>query len=325
MIGDLQDSEQERLAQASDWIVRLQSDDLTEADGLAFDSWLDAAAENARAYDTALAVWNAVGASAQDVVGQLTGAERRRAKQGLGRRWMVGAGSLAAAAALLIVILPPLTSAPETQTYATANGQHQTIALADGTKVELNAETKLVVTLARDERRVVMGEGEAIFDVAADSDRPFTINTGHHVVRVVGTQFDVRNRGGGLAVTVAHGVVEVGPDPKGEPGRTYVLRPGQRLAIEGVSAPRLSTVEPDVAFSWRTGRVVYREEPLSNVVADLNRQFAKPILIADPELGRTPISGVLVMDSQSDVVRRLALMLPITAITSPEGVVLRRK
>ena len=325
MIGKSQDKAQERLAQASDWIVRLQSDDLTQADGLAFDAWLDAAVENTLAYDQALGVWNAVGASAQDVVGQLAGAERRRARLGLGRRWMVGAGSLAAAAALLIAVLPPLISAPESQTYATANGQHQTVTLSDGTKVELNAETKLVVTLARDERRVVMGEGEAIFDVAADADRPFTINTGHHVVRVVGTQFDVRNRGGRLAVTVAHGVVEVGPGPKGEPGRTYVLRPGQRLAIEGAGAPRLSTIEPDVAFSWRTGRVVYREEPLSNVVADLNRQFEKPILIADPELGRTPISGVLVMDSQSEVIGRLALMLPITAITSPEGVVLRRK
>lgn len=325
MIGNFQDKAQERLAQASDWIARLQSDDLTQADGLAFDAWLDAAVENTRAYDEALAVWNTVGASAQDVVGQLAGAQRRRAKQGLGRRWVVGAGSLAAAAALLIAILPPLISEPESQTYATAKGQHQTVTLSDGTKVELNAETKLVVTLARDERRVVMGEGEAIFDVAADSDRPFTISTGRHVVRVVGTQFDVRNRAGGLAVTVGHGVVEVGPDPKGQPGRTYVLRPGQRLAIEGASAPRLSTIEPTVAFSWRTGRVVYREEPLSNVVADLNRQFAKPILIADPELGRTPISGVLVMDNQSDVVGRLALMLPITAITSPEGVVLRRK
>lgn len=325
MIGDLQDRPQERVAQASDWIARLQSDDLTEADGLAFDNWLGAAPENTHAYDRALAIWNTVGASAQDIVRELAGAERRRAKQGLGRRWMVGAGSVAAAAALLIVILPPLTSKLATQTYATANGQHRTVTLADGSKVELNAETKLVVTLARDERRVVMGEGEAIFDVAADSDRPFTINTGHHVVRVVGTQFDVRNRGGGLAVTVARGVVEVGPDPNGAPGRTYILRPGQRLAIEGASAARLSTIEPAVAFSWRTGRVVYRDEPLSNVVADLNRQFAKPILIADPELGQTPISGVLVMDSQSDVVGRLALMLPITAITSPEGVVLRRK
>ncbi|MBR7619248.1 FecR domain-containing protein [Phenylobacterium sp. 20VBR1] len=325
MIGELQDRAQERLAQASDWIARLQADDLTEADGLAFDSWLGATPDNARAYDQALAVWNAVGASSHDIVLELTRLERRRARQGLGRRWLVGAGSLAAAAALVVVVLPSLASKPATETYATANGQHRVVTLADGSKIELNAETQLAVTLGRDERRVVMGEGEAIFDVAADRDRPFTIATGHQVVRVVGTQFDVRNRQGGVAVTVARGVVEVGPAPNGAPGRTYVLRPGQRLAIGGGRATRLSTIEPAVAFSWRTGRVVYRDEPLSNVVADLNRQFAKPILIADVELGRTPISGVLVMDSQSDVVRRLALMLPIAAIDSPEGVVLHRK
>lgn len=325
MIGELQDRVQERLAQASDWIARLQGDDLSEADGLAFDSWLGAAPDNALAYDQALEVWNALGESSHDIVRELTSLERRRAQQAHGRRWLVGAGSLAAAAALVVVVLPSLAPRPATETYATANGQHRVVTLADGSKIELNAETKLAVTLGRDERRVVMGEGEAIFDVAADSDRPFTINTGHQVVRVVGTQFDVRNRQDGVAVTVARGVVEVGPAPNGAPGHTYVLRPGQRLAIEGGRAARLSAIEPAVAFSWRTGRVVYRDEPLSNVVADLNRQFAKPILIADPELGQTPISGVLVMDSQSDVIGRLALMLPITAITSPEGVVLRRK
>lgn len=325
MIGELQDRARERLAQASDWIARLQADDLTEADGLAFDSWLGATPDNVRAYDQALGVWNALGESSHDIVRELASLERRRARQALGRRWLVGAGSLAAASALMVVVLPSLASKPATETYATANGQHRVVTLADGSKIELNAETQLAVTLGRDERRVVMGEGEAIFDVAADRDRPFTINTGHQVVRVVGTQFDVRNRQGGVVVTVARGVVEVGPAPNGAPGRTYVLRPGQRLAIEGASAAHLSTIEPAVAFSWRTGRVVYRDEPLSNVVADLNRQFAKPILIADVELGRTPISGVLVMDSQSDVVRRLALMLPIAAIDSPEGVVLHRK
>ena len=324
MIGGRHDRVEERAAQASAWIARLQSDDLTQADGLAFDSWLGAEPENPQAYDQALAIWNTMGAAGQDIVRELATVQRRRAKQ-LSRRWMMGAGSAVAAAALLTVILPPLTSQPAAQTYATGNGQHQTVTLADGSKVELNAETRLTVTLARDQRRVVMGQGEANFDVADDAERPFTISAGRHVVRVVGTQFDVRSRGDGLAVTVARGVVEVTPDPNGAPGRTYVLRPGQRLAIQGASAARLSTIEPAVAFSWRTGRMVYRDEPLSNVVADLNRQFAKPILIADPELGQTPISGVLVMDSQANVVGRLALMLPITAITSPDGIVLRRK
>ena len=325
MIGEHDDRAQERLAQASDWIARLQARELTAADGLAFDVWLDAAPGNAQAYDQALAIWHTVGASAHAIGRELASAERRRAKPAVGRRWLIGAGSLAAAAGVLIVILPSAPSKPATQTYATAKGQHKAVTLADGSKVELNAETRLAVTLARDERRVVMGDGEAIFDVAADADRPFTINTGDHIVRVVGTQFDVRNREDGLAVTVARGTVEVRPEPAGPAGRTYVLHPGQRLVIAGARAARVSRMEPATAFSWRTGRMVYRDEPLANVVADLNRQFDKPIRIADDDLGQTPISGVLVMDSQAAVVRRLALMLPITAITSPQGVSLRRK
>jgi transmembrane sensor len=59
------------------------------------------------------------------------------------------------------------------------------------------------------------------------------------------------------------------------------------------------------------------------VVADLNEQFAKPIVIADPGLANTPVSGVLVLDDQAAVIRRLSLLAPIKALPSAQGVLLR--
>jgi transmembrane sensor len=309
----------ERRQAAADWIVRLRATDLSEADALAFDAWISAP-DNARAYDAALAVDREFAVNAAQVVQGL--AERRPAKPAR-RGVFIGFGAAAAAAAVAVVVAPQFGS-PKTETYATRHGEQRTITLADGSRLDLNAGTRLTVTLARDVRRVVLDEGQAVFDVAPDHRKPFVIAAGDRIVRVVGTQFDVRRRDGKLAVTVASGTVEVRP-AEGAPGQSYRLRPGHRLEHEeGQPGVKVSAAEPAEVLGWRAGRLVYRGQPLSEVVADLNRQFATPLRIEDADLGRTPISGVLVLDDQDAVIRRLALLVPITAVPSEAGLVLRR-
>jgi transmembrane sensor len=145
------------------------------------------------------------------------------------------------------------------------------------------------------------------------------------VVRVVGTQFDVRNRQGALTVTVARGKVEVRPLAAAASGRDFLLNPGQRLEIDRSGAEAVKAVDPQETFSWRAGRLVYRGQPLADVVADLNRQFPEQIEISDPELGRTPITGVIVLDDPRAVIARLSLMLPIRSVPSERGLLLLRK
>lgn len=315
----LQADEEARRAAAADWLVRLGADDLDEAEALAFDAWVQAP-DNARAYDAALAVWSAYDAEAPAVAQGL--ANRRGPRPDRRRLWF--AAGIAAAAVGAVVLLPQLQTQPRTDVYATGVGQHRTVTLADGSTLELNAATRLSVTLRRDRRDVTLDQGEAIFDVAHDPRRPFQIAAGDRAVRVVGTQFDVRRRDGELSVTVARGAVEVRP-AAGAAGRAYRLRPGQRLDHrEGQAEVRLAAVEASEVMSWRTGRLVYRDQPLRAVVDDLNREFPTPIRIADADLGETPISGVIVLDDQEAVIRRLALLVPIEAVRSDAGLVLRR-
>jgi transmembrane sensor len=183
----------------------------------------------------------------------------------------------------------------------------------------------MTITLGRRDREVVLDEGQAVFDVAHDAARPFRIAAGDRTIRVVGTQFDVRRRDGRLAVTVARGAVEVLPSA-GASGQAFRLSPGQRLEhLDGAPGAELTTAPPEEAFSWRSGRLVYRDQPLSAVVADLNAQFAKPIRIADPALAATPISGVLILDDEDAVVRRLALLVSAQAVPSAQGVILQSR
>ncbi|WP_293678681.1 FecR domain-containing protein [uncultured Phenylobacterium sp.] len=318
--------EEQAIAEAGAWLARLQRGDVGEADGLEFDAWLDAAPQNRAAYKKSLAVWQAFEVSAEQVAAELAAASRRAPMRSAPtRRWMVAGGGLAVAAALAVTVLPGLLAQPETQTYVTGKGQHQRVALADGSVVDLNAESRLSVTLARSERRVVLDDGEAIFDVAHDARRPFNVAAANHVVRVVGTQFDVRNRQGELTVTVARGKVQVRPVAAAAAWRAYSLTAGQRMEVAQNGAVALRTVDPQETFSWRVGRLVYREQPLAEVVADLNRQFVEQIEIGDPALGEIPITGVIILDDPKSVMSRLSLMLPVRTVPSDRGLLLLRK
>jgi len=309
-----------RRAQAADWLVRLQAADATEAEAGDFDAWLSAHPANAAAYDATLAVTLELQSAADGIVEGLAETPRRRPAS---RGWLI-AGGIAAAAALALAVMPYSAFAPpQTQTYATGKGEHRTVKLADGSTLELNAGSSLSVTLGRHERHVAMPQGEAVFDVAADKARPFLIDAGDRTVRVVGTRFDVRHRGDALSVTVERGVVEVRPSG-GLGGRVWRLHPGQRLdTTQGVAAVALTTADPQQVESWRAGRLIYRDQPLGDVVADLNEQFVKPITLEDPALARVRVSGVLVLDDQAAVIRRLALLAPIKALPSGQGVLLR--
>jgi transmembrane sensor len=320
-------NEDARRESAADWLVRLaapidEDGGLDEADLSDFDAWL-ADPANAAAYDAALAVTLEVQAAAPQILSQLKSAPARR--RIVSPRGWLAAGGLAAAATIALALTPFSALAPAAQAYGTVKGEHRTVSLADGSTIDLNAGSTLSVTLGAHERRVSMGEGEAVFDVAHDATRPFLIAVGDRTVRVLGTRFDVRRRDGKISVAVERGLVEVDP-ADGASGRAFRLHPGQRLEhTEGAPAALLSAVDPAQIESWKAGRLIFRDQPLADVVADLNQQFATPIVLEDPALGAIRVSGVLVLDDQAAVIRRLALLAPIKALPSQQGVLLRRE
>ena len=309
---------------AADWLMRLQDDsaDHGDADWVEFDAWLSASPRHAAAYDEALAVWTELGemsAGLSAAAAPVPLVPRATPRSGARRWFSIGIG--AAVAAALVAAVMPLALNP-TQTYETGRGQTRSVALADGSVIHMNAQSKITVRLTRGERRVAMNDAQATFDVAKDANRPFLITAGDRTVRVVGTEFDVSHRGENLAVTVRRGIVEVRPDAATAQGALRLVH-GQRLEHAAGGLSRVSTVNPEDAFAWRTGRLVYRDRPLSEVVAELNRHFDQDIRLADAAAGRQRISGVLVLDNEKAVIDRLSLLTPVTAAVSDAGFVLR--
>src|SRR5260221_5540279 len=93
--------------------------------------------------------------------------------------------------------------------YSTDVGERRSLTLDDGSTVDLNARSKVRIEFSKAERRVDLIEGQALFQVAKNMDRPFIVKSGEATVRAVGTQFDVDRKATGTTVTVLEGRVVV--------------------------------------------------------------------------------------------------------------------
>jgi transmembrane sensor len=300
---------------AIDWLMRLQRPSVSPADWLAFDAWLSASEHHAQAYDAALALDLQL-AGYEPEITQAAPLPFRQMNMSVGPkawRWpVIGATVASLLIGAGLIWQSQIRSAPASA-YSTAIGSRKTVVLADGSRIDLNTASQLTVDFDRSRRQVRMKDAEAYFDVAKDPRRPFVIEAGQSQIRVVGTAFDVKNRDGQLVVSVERGIVDVQPTPFAD-AKHYRLRPGQALAYNpSTGLIKVSFTENGEASGWRTGRLIYRDQPLSVVVADLNRQFKRPIRLGDTQTGRVRLSGVLMIDTQAAMLKRLSALLPIKA------------
>ncbi len=327
---------------AARWFVRLQDDASTGDDWLEFEAWLAESAANQTAYDRVERAWVEVEDAApaltpptaqvagNDMVAtpprwrlDLATPRRAASRRGSSRRtWVLGGAALAASLAVAVVGLNQWSGA-STETFTAPLGETRQVTLADGSQVWLNAGTRLDVRLERTSRRVELADGEAVFDVTHDPARPFVISTGQREVRVVGTEFNLRQREGDFDLTVRRGVVEV--RRAGATAKPVRVAAGYRMSAHRDARPVLVQTTPDHAFAWTRGQLVYEAAPLSKVAADLSRSLGTPVRVADAKTGELRFSGVLVLDGRDAVLHRLEGFAPVRAEPSGEGYVIRRR
>jgi transmembrane sensor len=307
---------------AAQWVVRSQAEAFAEADILALTEWLEADPLNAQAFEDALLIWDDAGTlearpMAADVVNLSAFRDRKTARKPL---WQSPAAMTGIAAALTAAILLPmfaLKNAP-VNVYETHRGQSQTIALADGSTLQLNTDTRVSVQLSAHARTLVLDRGELALKVTHDVNRPLTLTAGDARITDIGTEFNVRRDGNAVAVAVREG--EVALSDTG--ASTTTLQRGDTAIHQGGTAgATVSHGDPDQAFAWQTAHAIYRDQPLSIVVKDLNRYFDKPIIV-DDQAGKLRLSAILTLDSEPLVVRRLQFYLPVQAKTTDSGIYL---
>ena len=234
------------------------------------------------------------------------------------RRWQSIALPAAAAAVVLIGGglwwhsrgTPGYTPASVAQVFATNVGQRDSVRLADGTRVLLAPESRLTVAMGYgNTMREVELTGEAYFDVRHDAGRPFVVHAGSADIRDLGTTFSVRVAGNqGVRVAVTSGSVSLAP-ASASPNAAVVLRPGDAgtLGLDGRTlVDRGGTAEPDTA--WTSGRLVFREAPVSSVRSELRRWYGIDLVI-DSAFAERHLSMTFDGESADRVLEVIALSL----------------
>jgi transmembrane sensor len=308
---------------ATAWLVRVQSDAVTADDWNALTLWLEASPSHVDAYATAEALCAEIDASADAILAGLgpRSAEilpfRGPAARPVPRSRRAPAWIPGAVAAAFVGIAAAVgfagwrASEGSVQTYRTGPGETRSITLADGSHIRLDAASTMSVRLGLFRRRVELGDAEASFDVARDAHRPFEVAVGDQQVRVLGTEFNIRNYDGLTEVTVRRGIVAVYQGNQGDQPLARLTKGTELRHVVGSGSSTARPVDPDLAFAWTEGRLICDDLPLSEIVPYLNRRYTTPIHLA-PGLAGRRFSGVLELGDEKDVVRRLAAYLSLT-------------
>ena len=294
-------------AEAAAWLARLESTGRTEATEAGLRAWLDADASHRGAFEKAMDLWAILPGAAALRDGGESGADPLPRVRG-----RIGARSLALVASLLIVVLGSgwwLTQQPTG--YATAIGEQKVATLEDGTRIALNTDTHLSVRYQEAARNVVMDDGEAMFEVARNPERPFVVTAGNKSIIAIGTSFIVRKAGNAVTVTLISGKVRVdtyASPAAARPVQSTMLTPGERFAAAADAAAMVTPVSSEAATAWRRGQVVFNDTPLSSAIAELNRYGGPQIDIADPRLGALTVSGVFATNDTAEFADAVAAL-----------------
>jgi transmembrane sensor len=190
------------------------------------------------------------------------------------------------------------------ETLATSSAQRRSFTLADGSRIDLNGNTRVLIENGRAERRLRLEDGEAFFVVSKDKSRPFIVDTPAGSVRVTGTIFNVRTEAiSELEVTVVEGEVQVRPSPvnAAQPADPVRLEAGERLSEEtaGVYVAALSKEDIDSVVAWRRGKMVFDGVPLPEALARVAHYYGKTITVT-PGAATLSLSGLTNLDNLDD-------------------------
>jgi transmembrane sensor len=311
------DADTARLDEAALWHMRLG--DGAHPSDPEFAAWY-ADPANRAAFDEVASAWrlldeDSATPEAMTMRGAALADAQRQTERGRPRRWPLRA----IAAGLLVIALSTfgvfmLSSQPTT--YVTTVGERRVITLPDGSRLSLDSATEVKARYTSRTRLLTLERGRSRFDVVQDATRPFIVEAQSERVLAVGTAFNVERLAGKVIVTLIEGKVTVTPTPSSRGGAStraaVALQAGEQLVVAARSPPVVSPANLRAATAWEDGRLEFVDEPMSEVVARVNRYATNPIVL-DPGVADLRISGVFKAGDVSGFVDAVTTYFPVGA------------
>ncbi|MBS0332792.1 MAG: FecR domain-containing protein [Proteobacteria bacterium] len=323
------------------WCSRLAAGDLPPAQQAEFETWI-AEPGAADAFGRAAAAWRAIEAVAgepeliamraaalHDLRTRQRGRWRRAAPMG---RWL---GPAIAAVLVLAVAAGLGWQALSPTTYATGVGERRLVVLTDGSRISLDADSRVDVRLSSHDRRLVLQRGRADFAVAHDPLRPFSVAAADKLVVATGTEFSVEllrrqvrvvlyqghvavlNAGSGPPTPLPLAADVLGRDAAGRESEAadQVLTPGRELvAIAGGDRAQVTAADPARSLAWTSGQLVFSDEPLASAVERVNRYTQAKLSVSDARAAATPVSGVFTAGDTAAFVEGITAVFPVRVV-----------
>ncbi|MBJ7532722.1 FecR family protein [Rhodomicrobium vannielii ATCC 17100] len=296
--------DKDRIAEdAAGWVARLQSSDATEEDHKQFAEWLALDPAHREAHGMYRRLWGEL----RDVP---IPSDRLKKLARTRRRTAAARATGFAVVAFVFLSMHQIGLLDRLRAdHSTSVGEVRMVALEDGTQVDLNTDTAISVSFSEKARRVTVLRGEAFFDVAKNPARPFTVEGGTISAVAVGTRYSVHSATGGF-----HGDIQV------EEGRVDVRTGSERVTVDAgheatLNAEGKVTVRPaDVGSTtaWRTGKLVFSNRPLRDVLATLERYRKGRIFILDEAAAGSRVSGIFDLTDTEEALREIETTLPVT-------------
>lgn len=174
---------------------------------------------------------------------------------------------------------------------AIPRGGENTVILSDGTTVHLNAGSKLTYPVRfAGKRRIVRLEGEAYFDVVADEEHPFVVQTHLGEVTVLGTAFNVNAYANAPVcyTTLVHGKVQFSTLN----AETITLSPGEQAVVFANSSTKRE-VNVEEYVGWVDGLYIFNDRPLGDIMKTFERWYDIKVYYETPNLRNITYSGSL--------------------------------
>ena len=309
---------------AGQWLARRQGEFPPDAER-EFRAWLEADPAHRRAYDQAEQTWRDSFMLADSDVGRTR--RLTRAPFLMRHRTHVAAAGLGLAAVFGLVTVGivggggpfALVSPAEAAVYRTAVGEIRTIRLSDGSQVTLDTATVLRVTFTARGRRLALEQGRARFHVVPDAKRPLTVVVPGGEVAGRGTLFDVSVNETPARIAAIAGNIELRSTAADAGTGSQRVAAGQQSMLGAKAAPKpISSAEA----RWPSGMLALDSTPLGDAVAAINRYNDVQVRLADPDLGRMPVTGAFRVRDPQEFARAVAATFELSADRSHANAIL---
>jgi len=171
-------------------------------------------------------------------------------------------------------------------------GQVNQLFLADGTRIWINSETRILApSLFSAIERVVKLSGEAFFEVAKDSLRPFRVEVNGQQIEVLGTSFNVRAYANSNEIETT---LETGHIRLQTGNQITLLKPGEQSIFDKTTSKLIiANVDPLTTSSWKSGRYEFQNKDLLEVFKLVERWYDVEITMDEAYFKGMHFSGVI--------------------------------